>query len=299
MEQQSMTATVSLKTPVSQTWTFFEDRWHEGNVAIMGPRTHAAWLASTVFDGARVFEGLAPDIDLHAQRINRSAVTMGLKAVVTAERWVELMREGARKFDGSTALYVRPMYWAEGGFGGGVAIDPESTAWCLSIYEAPMPPATGGSLTLSPFRRPSLEYAPVDSKAGCNYPNGARALAEASSRGFSNCLMRDMQGAITELANANIFMVKDGVVKTPFPNGTFLNGITRQRVIGLLRSEGVEVQESVLTYADFQAADEIFSAGNFNKVAPFTRIDDRELAQGPIYQRARALYWDYAGQFPV
>lgn len=294
-----MTATVSLKSPASQTWTFFEDEWREGNVAIMGVRTHAAWMASVVFDGARVFEGLGPDLDLHCQRINRSAVTMGLKPVVAPERWLELVREGAHKFDGQTALYVRPMYWAEGGFGGGVNFDPESTAWCLSLYEAPMPPPNGVSITLSPFRRPSLEYAPVDSKASCNYPNGARALAEAASRGFNNCLMRDMQGAITELANANILMVKNGVVKTPFPNGTFLNGITRQRVIGLLRGEGIEVQETTLTYADFQDADEIFSAGNFNKVAPITRIDDRELAQGPVYQRARALYWDYARGFPI
>ncbi len=77
--------------------------------------------------------------------------------------------------------------------------------------------------------------APADAKAGCLYPNNARALAEAASRGFGNCLMRDAEGNVADLANANIFMAKDGEVLTPMPNGTFLDGITRRRVICLLR----------------------------------------------------------------
>ncbi len=68
---------------------------------------------------------------------------------------------------------------------------------------------------------------PVDAKAGCLYPNNARALVEAGKRGFDNCLLRDMLGNVAELATANIFMAKDGVVYTPIPNGTFLAGITR------------------------------------------------------------------------
>jgi branched-chain amino acid aminotransferase len=84
------------------------------------------------------------------------------------------------------------------------------------------------------------------------------------------------------------------VVATPAPNGTFLNGITRQRVIALLRDDGVKVEETTLTYADFQNADEIFSTANFLKLAPVTRIDDRDLQPGPLYRRARELYWAYA-----
>ena len=68
-----------------------------------------------------------------------------------------------------------------------------------------MPKPSGLSITLSPFRRPTLECAPVDAKASCNYPNNARALIEAHQRGFDNCLMRDMLGAIAELGNANVF----------------------------------------------------------------------------------------------
>jgi branched-chain amino acid aminotransferase len=84
------------------------------------------------------------------------------------------------------------------------------------------------------------------------------------------------------------------VVYTPAPNGTFLNGITRQRVIGLLRGDGVTVVETTLTYQDFLTADEIFSSGNFAKVAPVIRIDDRSLQPGPLFQRARKLYWEFA-----
>jgi branched-chain amino acid aminotransferase len=278
----------------SQTWTFFEGKWHEGNAPIMGARTHAAWLGSTVFDGARAFEGVAPDLDRHCARVNWSATNFRLKPVVATETWIGLAREGIARFGANAELYVRPMYWAQHGSGGGVLFDPETTNWCLCIYEAPMPAASGSAITLSPFRRPTMETAPVDAKAACLYPNNSRALIEAASRGFQNCLMLDMLGNVAEFGNANVFMAKDGVVCTPAPNGTFLNGITRQRVIDLLRGDGVTVIETTLRYEDFQTADEIFSTGNFAKVAPVIRIDDRQLIPGRFYTRARALYWDFA-----
>ena len=219
---------------------------------------------------------------------------MSLDPVVTLERWRELVAEGLSRFAPDAQLYIRPMYWAEQGYGGGVRFDPASTNWCLSIYEAPMPAPRGGAVTLSPFRRPTLEMAPVNAKASCHYANGARALIEAAGRGFDNCLMLDALGNVAEFANSNAFMAKDGVVFTPAPNGTFLDGVTRQRVIGLLRAAGVTVVETLLSYRDFATADEIFSTGNFQKVAPMTRIDERALQAGPLYQTARALYWRFA-----
>jgi branched-chain amino acid aminotransferase len=286
---------VATVNPVSSGWTFFEDAWHDGNPAIMGPRTHAAWLGSTVFDGARRMEGGFPDLEAHCARINRSAVAFGLKPVVETARWIELAREGAARFAPAPALYIRPMYWADGGAaGGGVMFEPETTRWCMCLYEAPLPEPTGVAITRSPFRRPTADVAPVEAKAGCLYPNGARALREAAARGFGNCLMEDMLGNVAELANANVFMVKGGVVMTPVPNGTFLDGITHRRVIALLRADGLEVVERTLRYADFATADEIFSCGNFQKVAPVTRIDARELPIGPVTLRARELYWAFA-----
>lgn len=278
----------------SKTWTYFEGDWHEGNVPIMGARTHAAWLGSSVFDGARTFEGVTPDLDLHCARVNASAQAMLLKPVVSVDEWIGLTRDGIRKFDKDAALYVRPMYWAEQGGALLVSPDPDSTRWCLTLYEAPMRASDGFSITLSPFRRPTADTAPLDAKAGCLYPNNARALLEAKTRGFDNCVVCDMLGNVAELATANIFMVKDGVVFTPASNGTFLSGLTRKRVIALLRDAGVEVVETTLGYRDFEQADEIFSTGNYSKVMPINRIGGRSLQPGPVARRARQLYWDYA-----
>jgi len=278
----------------SKTWTFFEGAWHGGNIPIIGPRTHSAWLCSVVFDGARAFEGVTPDLDLHCARVNDSAAKLFLKPTVSAEMWVKLAREGVARFAKDAALYIRPMYWAEREGPWIQAHDPESTRWCLVIYEAPMREPKGFSITLSPFRRPTLETMPVDAKAGCLYPNNSRALFDAHARGFDNAVVCDMLGNVAELATSNIFMAKDGIVFTPAANGTFLAGITRKRVIGLLRDNGVEVVEKTLGYHDFKEADEIFSTGNYSKVVPVIRIDDRQLPHGPFYTKARQLYWKFA-----
>jgi branched-chain amino acid aminotransferase len=285
---------MAVATNWSKTWTFFEDQWREGNAPIMGSRTHAAWLCSIVFDGARAFEGVTPDLDLHCARVNDSAKKLFLKPSVSVETWMKLAHEGIARFDQNTALYIRPMYWAEKEGPWVQAHQPESTQWCLVIYEAPMREPKGFSITLSPFRRPTPETMPVDAKAGCLYPNNARALFEAQARGVDNAVVCDMLGNVAELATSNVFMAKGEVVYTPIANGTFLAGITRQRVIGLLRENGVTVVETTLKYQDLQSADEIFSTGNYSKVVPVTRIDDRKLEFGPLYKKARELYWGFA-----
>jgi branched-chain amino acid aminotransferase len=279
---------------LSATWTYIDGDWHEGNVLMWGARTHAIWLGSSVFDGARVFEGVAPDLDLHCARVNASAKMMYLKPTMSAEEIAGLARDGMTKFPKDTTLYVRPMYWAEHAGPQALPPDPDSTRFALTLYDAPMRKPVGFSITLSPFRRPTFETAPVDAKAGCLYPNNARALFEAKARGFDNAVVCDVAGNVAELANSNVFMGKDGVVLTPIPNGTFLAGITRMRTIALLRDAGITVIEKVLRYADFENADEIFATGNASKVLPITRIGERALQPGPLYRKARELYWAYA-----
>jgi branched-chain amino acid aminotransferase len=141
-----------------------------------------------------------------------------------------------------------------------------------------MPPPSGFSVGVSPFRRPDAgdhaDQRQVRLPLSSEWPRHT----EAKSRGFDNALVLDMLGNVAETGTSNIFMVKDGVALTPSPNGSFLNGITRQRVIGLLRQSGLEVRETALTMADFLDADEIFSTGNYSKVVPITRIEDRELS---------------------
>jgi len=272
-------------------WHFIDGEWVSGNPGIMGPMSHGAWLASTVFDGARAFEDTAPDLDLHCQRVVDSAARFGLKKMHEAGELIEIAKEGIARFPSGTDVYIKPMYWAEDGW---VAVDPETTRFCFTVFEAPLPSPTGFSATVSPFRRPTYETAPTDAKAACHYPNAARALREAIGRGFDNAIMLDTLGNVAELATANLFMAKDGVAATPVPNGCFLNGITRQRVIALLRANGYEVVERALGREDFLTADEVFSTGNYGKILPVTRIEERDLQPGPVYTAARHMYWDYA-----
>src|SRR4051794_24432793 len=160
----------------SKTWTFFEGDWHEGNVAIFGPRTHAFWLGSSVFDGARAFEGVTPDLDRHCERLNASAIALGLKPTQAIESIMGLVKDGLKRFRSKDAIYIRPMYWAEDGgvSGSSVPPNPETTRFLLCLYVAPMNLPKGFSISLSPFRRPSMETMPTNAKAGCLYPNNAR-----------------------------------------------------------------------------------------------------------------------------
>lgn len=279
---------------LTTTWTYVDGDWYEGNVALVGPRSHVFWLGSSVFDGARWFENVAPDLDRHAARVNASAFALGLKPSKSVDEIVGLTWDGLRKFDGNTAVYIRPMYWAEHGGYMGVPADPESTRFLLCLYEAPMMPPSGFSISVSPFRRPTLETMPTNAKAGCLYPNNGRAILEAKMRGYDNALVLDMLGNVAETGSSNIFLVKDGQMFTPAPNGTFLSGITRSRSIALARAAGIEVTEKTLSVADFLDADEIFSTGNHSKVVPVTRIENRDLQPGPIAKKLRQRYWDWA-----
>lgn len=286
-------------TAQSLTWTYLDGDWHEGNIPIIGPRSHAMWLGTTVFDGARWFEGVAPDLDRHCERVNASAIALGLKPTLSPEEIFALTMDGLKKFDGNTAVYIRPMYWAEHGGYMGVPAEPDSTRFCLCLYEAPMISPSGFSVTVSPFRRPTLETMPTNAKAGCLYPNNGRAILEAKSRGFDNALVLDMLGNVAETGTSNIFLVKDGEVFTPIANGTFLSGITRARAIALLDAAGLRVNEKTLSVGDFLNADEIFSTGNHSKVVPVIQIEDRRLQPGPVAERVRALYWEWAHSITV
>ncbi|MEC8852139.1 MAG: aminotransferase class IV, partial [Pseudomonadota bacterium] len=104
----------------------------------------------------------------------------------------------------------------------------------------------------------------------------------------------DPLGNVAEFATANIFLAKDGVIHTPIPNGTFLDGLTRQRCIALLRGAGETVIERAVTVADLHTADEIWSTGNHAKLLPMTRFEDHDMQTGPLFTKARDLYWEFA-----
>lgn len=272
--------------------TYTDGEWIEGNPRLLPAQSHALWFSSIVFDGARAFEGVTPDLDLHCERLILSCRNFGMTPALSAGEVEELALEGISKFSTDAELYIRPMMWAENGQG--ASIDPESTRFTMMVHNAALPSASGFSAHLSRFRRPTPECAPTYTKSSGLYPIVAQALAEAEKKGFANAVMLDMNGNVAEFANSNLFIAKDGKVHTPAVNGTFLNGITRQRIIKLLRDTGIEVFERTVTWSEVIDADEIFNSGNFAKVVPVTRIENRELQPGPIASRARALYWEYA-----
>lgn len=275
--------------------TYFEGSWHNGDVPIMRAADHGSWLGTTVFDGARCFDGLTPDLEPHCARVNRSAEALMLTPTVTVDQMVEIVQEGLKLYAPGTAVYIRPMYWGINGDPTAIVPAPEETGFALCLEEIPMAPATASvTLTRTRFRRPVLEDAVVNAKAGCLYPNNARMLVEARSKGFNNALVADAMGNVAETATANIFMVKDGEVFTPIPNGTFLAGITRARHISNLSADGTQVHETVLSFEDFEGADEVFMSGNMSKVTPVTAFDDTNYQVGPVTRRVREMYWDWA-----
>jgi branched-chain amino acid aminotransferase len=270
---------------------YLDGAWHEGAVPLMGSTTQAAWLSAVVFDGARAFSGVTPDLDRHCERVIRSARALGLEPQLTAGEIEALALEGIARFPAGAELYIRPMFWAEDGM---VMFDAASTRFALVVHEEKMPPPTGFTACLSRYRRPGPEQAPTQAKASCLYPIASLALREARQRGFGNAVMLDPLGHVAEFTGSNIFHVKDGVVHTPVPNATFLAGITRQRVIQLLRDAGTTVVERAVPPADLGEADEIFSTGNYGKVLPIVGYEGRALQPGPVYHQARELYWAFA-----
>ncbi|MFD1913891.1 branched-chain amino acid aminotransferase [Halodurantibacterium flavum] len=275
--------------------TWFEGSWHDGDVPVMRAADHGSWLGSTVFDGARWFEGVAPDLEAHCARVNRSAEALLITPTVSAEDMVAMVHEGLSTYSKNAAVYIRPMYWALDGGDLGVLPKEGATGFAICLEEIPMaPPEKSTTLTTTRFRRPTLDSAVVNAKAGCLYPNNARMLAEARAKGFGNALATDALGNVAEAATANIFMIRDGEVLTPIANGTFLAGITRARHIANLRADGVTVHEAVLSIDDFRKADEVFLSGNMSKVTPVTQFDDVHYQIGPLTRRVRDLYWDWA-----
>ncbi len=275
--------------------TYYKGEWHDGDIYVMRAADHGSWLGSSVFDGARYARGLHPDLMAHCTRLNDSAHAMGITPTHTAQQIHDITLDGLKLYPDGSPVYIRPMYWALEGEPMAVVPKMGETGFCVCLEEIPMPdPNKTVSLTTTRFERPVLASTVVNAKAGCLYPNNARMLREAIAKGFDNALVADALGNVAETATANVFYAKDGEVFTPVANGTFLAGITRKRIIWLLREAGLSVHESVVSFDDVRAADEVFMTGNMSKVTPVGRFDDVHYQRGPIAQKALELYWNWA-----
>lgn len=269
---------------------YYEGSWRNEAPMVAGPTDLGFWSANNVFDGARAIHGCAPDLDRHCARLIRSAAAIGLQPDLTAEQVHGLCVDGIRMLPADADYYVRPMFFCRDG-----SLLPETgiTLFALSIVEMAMPPENAGRATLSRFRRAAPDQAPTDSKAGALYPNSQRARRDAMARGFQLAVVLDPDGNVAEFSHANLWLAKGGVAITPRANGTFLDGITKNRVAGLLTAAGVPVEQRVVTVADLDDADEIWMTGNAGKVQTVTGWEGRDLQPGPVFRQARELYWTF------
>src|SRR5690606_2797816 len=152
---------------------FYDGKWHEGaGPPLLGGLDQAFWMSTVVFDGARAFDGHAPDLDAHCRRLIASAKSLLMNAPIAAEEVEALCREAIRKFEPGAHLYVRPMIWAKGGF---ILPDPDSAVFALVVHRSPAPAVGGISVCRSTRRRPATEVAPTHPKASSlhPHPNGA------------------------------------------------------------------------------------------------------------------------------
>jgi branched-chain amino acid aminotransferase len=272
--------------------TYFNGDWTEGNTPLFGAMDHSVWLGSSVFDGARSIRGRMPDLRLHLQRVITSSERVGLVCPLSVDEMEKLVREGVAKFPADAELYVRPLVFGTDGL---LIPVPEKSGFALTLFDAPMPAFTGFSACLSELRRPGALMAPTDAKASALYLNSTKALREAKTRGFDNAVVCDGEGNVAEFATANLFFVTpEGKVVTPVPNGTFLSGITRARVIELLATEGIQVEQRSVRPQELETAVEIFNTGNYGKVTPCVRYESRSLPVGPIATLARDRYMAFS-----
>lgn len=269
--------------------TYMNGEWSEGNVPVMGAMDHSVWLGSSVFDGARAIRGHFPDLRLHLARAIRSATYLGLTCPYTVDELEALCRVGAKQFPAEAELYIRPLIFGTEGL-----LIPSQSGFALTLFDAPLPEFTGFSACLATQQRPNPSMAPTDAKASCLYPNTTRALVDAKNRGFANAVVCDAEGNVAEFATANLFFVSAaGELVTPIPNGTFLSGITRARVIELLEKHGVSVLQRSVNPTELLTAREMFNTGNFGKVMPCTRYESHEMPIGEIATLARKLYMEF------
>ena len=272
-------------------FTYFENVWQEGAPLVQSAMAQSFMHGSTVFDGARAFNGCVPDLDRHFSRLINSAQIMGLKSPLGVQEITDLAIEGVKKFPANAELYIRPSLFAEGGF---LVPDADDVRFVMTVFDVPMPEPSGFGACLTDFRRPNPNMAPTEAKAACLYPNSSLAIKEANRRGFDNAVMRDGADNVVEFASSNLWLAKDGEVVTPFHNHTFLNGVTRQRVISLLTESGIDVREREVKFQDVISADEVFSTGNLGKVLPVTRVEEHHFPVGPICLTAREAYFSFA-----
>ena len=255
--------------------------WREANVHVL---THALHYASSVFEGERAYGGRIFKSRDHSERLLRSGAALDMPIPWTVDQ-IEAAKAEAMQANGLSDAYVRAVAWRGAGEDMGVASHRNPVRLAVAVWEwgayygdAKM---KGAKLDISKWKRPSPETIPSDAKASGLYMICTMSKHAAEAKGCSDAMMFDYRGYVAEATGANIFFVKDGEVHTPTPD-CFLNGITRQTVIGMLRERGVAVHERHIMSEELEGFEQCWLTGTAAEVTPVGQIGDYAFEVGAL-----------------
>jgi len=263
--------------------------WRDANVHIL---THAMHYASSVFEGERAYNGKIFKSREHSQRLKRSAEMIDFQIPYSIDE-LEAAKAEVLAATGLQDAYVRAIAWRGAGEDMGVAsarnpVRVAIAAWEWGAYygDAKM---KGAKLDISKWKRPSPETIPCHAKAAGLYMICTMSKHAAEAKGCSDAMMYDYRGYVAEATGANIFFVKDGEVHTPDPD-CFLNGITRQTVIGMLRDRGIVVHERHIMAEELAGFEQCWLTGTAAEVTPVGQIGEHTFEVGALTREIAESY---------
>ena len=279
----------------------FDDRdgfiWYDGRLvpwreAKLHVLNHGLHYASCVFEGERVYNGSVFHLEDHNERLLNSARILGFEVPASMDDLAKATQEvisSNKIVDG----YIRPIAW-RGAEQMGVSAQASKihlalAAWDWPAYFSPEARAKGIRMQWAKWARPAPHTAPTQAKAAGLYMICTLSKHEAEASGCDDALMLDWRGQLAEGTGANIFLVINGELHTPTPD-CFLNGITRQTVIGLARKRGIKVVEREIWPDELSRATEVFITGTAVEVQPVCAIDKQTFEVGPVTQQLIADY---------
>lgn len=255
--------------------------WRAANVHIL---THALHYASSVFEGERAYGGKIFKSREHSERLHASAKMLDFEIPWSVDQLEEAKRQ-VLEANGLSDAYVRAVAWRGAGEDMGVAsrrnpVRVAIAAWEWGAYygDAKM---KGAKLDIAKWKRPSPETIPVHAKAAGLYMICTMSKHEAENKGCSDALFMDYRGYVAEATGANIFFVKDGEVHTPKAD-CFLNGITRQTVIGMLEDRQIKVHERHIMPEEMEGFEQCWLTGTAAEVTPVGQIGPYNFEVGQL-----------------
>ena len=263
--------------------------WRGANVHIL---THAMHYASSVFEGERAYNGKIFESRLHSQRLLKSGEMIDMPIPYSIDE-IEAAKYAVMQANGLTDAYVRALAWRGAGDDMGVSskrnpVRMAVAAWSWGNYYGDAK-TKGAKLDIAKWRRPAPETAPYQAKAAGLYMIATMSKHAAEAKGCSDAMMFDYRGYVAEATGANIFFVKDGEVHTPLAD-CFLNGLTRQTVIGLAKQHKIEVIERAIKPEEFANTDEVFVTGTAAEVTPVGQIDEYNFQVGTVTRTLMEAY---------